>query len=156
MVIDRMPPELLTNGETDDGCDEMWEAVNELDDKIMAIQPKTAAGLAVQARMISWRERESWCEDSGACRWGVENEQRTFPGSETYCPGVVEKRDRKGSDGDLSADLELGSCIGAGFAKYRTKGIKGNGNLMVKGGASEFRQLFRPVGNGESSNERSR
>ena len=27
---------------------------------------------------------------------------------------------------------------------------------LVKGGASPFRQLFRPVGNGESSNERSR
>jgi hypothetical protein len=31
-----------------------------------------------------------------------------LPGSETCCPGVVEKRDRKGSDGDLSADLGLG------------------------------------------------
>ena len=35
----------------------------------------------------------------------TENEQRIFPGSATYCPWVVEKCDRKGSGGDLPADL---------------------------------------------------
>ena len=44
-----------------------------------------------------------------------------------------------GLDGGIAIPLEESYC-----------------NLMVKGGASEFRQLFRPVGNGESSNERSR
>jgi hypothetical protein len=86
MVIDRMPPELLTNGETDDGCDEMWEAVNELDDKIMAIQPKTAAGLAVQARMISWRERESWCEDSGRVPLGRRERTENIPRQRDLLP----------------------------------------------------------------------
>jgi hypothetical protein len=70
VVIDRLdshkPRERLTDEECDDWVNEMWEVMNELDDKIMAIQPKTAAGLAVQARMISWREQETWYdEESG-------------------------------------------------------------------------------------------
>jgi hypothetical protein len=55
------PRERLTDEEYDDWPNEMWEVMNELDDKIMAIQPKTAAGLAIQ--VISWREQETWYDE---------------------------------------------------------------------------------------------
>lgn len=45
-----------------------WEAINQLDDAIMAIAPKTMQGLAVQARVTSWRCLEVWYEDHAQIR----------------------------------------------------------------------------------------